>query len=78
MRGTQFKLRMVALAVAALGAFAPVAYSSDRGLITSSATCEDGTCCPEDKSLCIINGIISENSYDKGTEGSCKKPPSDN
>lgn len=74
MTGTKSRLRVALLVVAALGAFAPVAFSADRGIVTSSATCEDGTCCPEAKSLCIINNIQTEDSYDKGSGGPCTPP----
>ena len=63
------KLRIVILASAALGAMSPVTISSS-GRIEEARACADGTCCSEDRSLCFINGIRTNDAYYKGT-GSC-------
>jgi hypothetical protein len=57
-----------------LGVAAPVRWSSGRGLVVAAAACADGTCCPEANSDCIINSIITYNSYRKTGAGSCKDP----
>lgn len=52
-------------------AFTPLSFSAERGVSTEVAACSDGTCCFEESSLCIINGIRTYNAYDKGSAGPC-------
>lgn len=70
MRGTR-RLRLVLLGASVLGAISPVTLSKS-GAIVPARVCADGTCCREDKSLCFINGIRTENAYYKGT-GPCQE-----
>lgn len=65
------KLRLVLLSGSILGAISPITVSPSGRLIPSQA-CADGTCCEEDKSVCFINGIRTENAYYKG-KGPCTK-----
>lgn len=65
------KLRLVLLGGSILGAISPITVSSS-GRVLPSQACADGTCCAEDKSLCFINGIRTENAYNNGT-GPCPK-----
>jgi hypothetical protein len=63
------KLRLVLICGSILGAISPITVSSSNGIVPAQA-CADGTCCPEDKSICIINDIRTENAFYKGT-GPC-------
>lgn len=63
------KLRLILLGGSILGAIAPITVSSSDGIVPAQA-CADGTCCAEDKSICIINDIRTDNAYYKGT-GPC-------
>lgn len=63
------KLRLVLLGGSILGAISPITVSSSGAIVPAQA-CADGTCCPEDKSICIINDIRTDNAYHKGT-GPC-------
>lgn len=65
-------LRCASLLLAFGLAFTPLTISADDGVSASTAACMDGTCCPEESSQCIINGIRTFNSYDKGSGGPCK------
>jgi len=57
-----------------LGAFltasAPVTVSLERGVQPRSAECQDGTCCPEDKSTCVIGSHQVGDYYHKSS-GPC-------
>lgn len=55
-----------------IGTILPIRSSAEGGLEVSEAACEDGTCCPELKSDCIINNILTQNSYAKLTGSRCK------
>jgi hypothetical protein len=66
------KLRLALLGGSILAALSPVTVSTSGRLIPLRA-CADGTCCAEDKSICIINGIRTDNAYYKGP-GSCAPP----
>ena len=55
---------------AALTASAPVTADAG-GLRVQEAACQDGTCCPEDKSTCVV-GTHSETGYYYKPQGSCK------
>jgi hypothetical protein len=68
-------LRCASLLLALGLAFTPLTISADGGVSASTATCMDGTCCPEEDSLCIIDGVRTFNSYDKGSAGPCGPPP---
>jgi hypothetical protein len=63
------KLRLALLGGSILGAISPITVSSSGAIVPAQA-CADGTCCAEDKSLCFINGIRTNNAYYKGS-GSC-------
>lgn len=63
------KLRRVLVGASILGAISPITVSSSDGIVPAQA-CADGTCCPEDKSICIINDIRTENAFHRGT-GPC-------
>lgn len=68
MRRTRLRIQMVLLATAALGAFAPAAYTADSGVRPSEARC--ATCCPEEKSTCVVGDIAKADYYYKES-GSC-------
>lgn len=57
-----------------LGAFvtasAPVTISVDGGIQPQAAECQSGTCCPEDKSTCVI-GTTQVGGYYHKPEGPC-------
>lgn len=63
------KLKLLLLTTAAVAAAAPLTLSSG-GRIVANHACADGTCCSEEKSLCFINGIRTQDAFYKGT-GSC-------
>lgn len=44
-----------------------------RGLQSAVALCQDGTCCPEEGSTCVVGDIQRPNKYYKSS-GSCKDP----
>jgi hypothetical protein len=58
------------VASAFVTASAPVTISVDRGVQPQAAECQSGTCCPEDKSTCVIGGHQIGGYYHKA-EGSC-------
>jgi len=58
---------VMSVLVLALGA--PVAYSQEDGFTFNDA-CAEGTCCPEEKSICNIGGG-DHTDYYKKVEGSC-------
>lgn len=62
--------RILLPAAVALAAMAPVTYHPGRGIVPAEA-CADGTCCAEEKSLCFINGVKTENAYKKDGAGPC-------
>lgn len=64
-----WKLRLVLLGSSIVAAISPVTVSSSGALVPAKA-CADGSCCPEDKSICIINDIRTDNAFYK-TTGSC-------
>ncbi len=49
----------------------PLRIDSEAGLEAATAACVDGSCCYEENSDCIINNILTTNSYAKLKEGSC-------
>lgn len=61
--------RMILLASAVLAA-APITVNAD-GLGVQEAACQDGTCCPEEKSTCVV-GTHAEANYYYQPKGSCK------
>lgn len=63
------KIRILLGACAVLLAASPLTISP-AGRIVPAQACADGTCCPEDKSICFINNIRTSNAYYKGS-GSC-------
>jgi hypothetical protein len=62
--------RVTLFSVVTISAAAPVAYSPHRGLHESTAECQDGTCCPEVGSTCVIGGYQRPDKYYKPS-GSC-------
>lgn len=55
-----------------LAASVPVT-AGPRGLQPAVAACQDGTCCPEEGSTCIVGDIQRPNKYYKSS-GSCTDP----
>jgi hypothetical protein len=49
---------------------APVSYSGERGLHEATLECQDGTCCPEAGSTCVVGQYQRPDKYYKST-GSC-------
>lgn len=64
-----------ALAVPLVLTALPLAWSPSRGVETAAAACDDGTCCPQEGSDCIINGILTHDAYAKLGGGSCEVKP---
>jgi hypothetical protein len=58
--------------VATLAAISPLTLDSS-GRISASEACADGTCCWEDKSMCFINDIRTDDAFYRGS-GSCLQP----
>jgi len=65
----RFQLRAVLLCVPVLATAAPISLSGGV-LEVSEAECQDGTCCPEPKSTCIVGGYERADKYYKSS-GSC-------
>ena len=64
------------LATAAVAAaFMPVSISM-RGIEATRAACQSGTCCPEDRTMCIVGDNQVPDHYFISS-GSCKTPPPD-
>jgi hypothetical protein len=57
---------------ATLAASVPVT-TGPRGLQPAVAACQDGTCCPEEGSTCVVGTNQRENRYYK-SGGSCTDP----
>lgn len=64
-----WKLRLVLLGSSIVAAISPITVSSSGAFVPAQA-CADGTCCSEDKSICMINDIRTDNAFYK-TTGSC-------
>lgn len=64
-------IRLPLLAVAIVSAAAPVGYSAERGLHESTLQCQDGTCCPEAGSTCVVGDYKRPDKYYKSS-GSCQ------
>lgn len=64
------RIRLILLATSTVAALSPVTISPSGHVVPSQA-CADGTCCPEPKSICFINGVRTDNAYYKGS-GSCQ------
>lgn len=67
---TTKRVRVAVVAFGALAGMSPVSFFTAAGLEVATA-CADGTCCPEEGSDCIINGILTQNSYRAATPGPC-------
>lgn len=65
----RFRLRAALICVPVLATAAPVSFSG-KGLDVSRAECQDGTCCPEPKSTCIVGTYQRADKYYKSS-GSC-------
>lgn len=63
---------LVFFSVVTLAAAAPVTYAPDRGLHESTLECQDGTCCPEVGSTCIVGEYKRTDKFYKPA-GSCLK-----
>ncbi len=61
---------MVLLSGAVFTASAPVTAGAG-GLRVHEAACQDGTCCPEEKSTCVV-GTHAEANYYYKPQGPCK------
>lgn len=66
-RGTK---RLSLLALVAFSTAAPVGYSAERGFHEPTLECQDGTCCPEAGSTCVVGDHKRPDKYYK-TSGSC-------
>ena len=62
--------RVVLLSGVVLTAAAPVTLDAD-GVRVREAACQDGTCCAEEKSTCVV-GTHAEPNYYYKPQGSCK------
>lgn len=62
------------LSLVLVSAAAPVSYSPARGLHEATLACQDGTCCPELGSTCVIGEFQRPDKYYKES-GSCTTPP---
>jgi hypothetical protein len=62
--------RITLLSGAVLTASAPITADAG-GLRVQEAVCQDGTCCPEEKSTCVV-GTHAEANYYYKPKGSCK------
>jgi hypothetical protein len=65
-----FKKAVRVLAIGATLAVAPVAYSPATGVQENALSCQNGTCCREDNSICGLSGNTFHHYYYK-SEGSC-------
>ena len=63
-----FRLAAI-LFVPVLATAAPLSLS-EQGLRASEAQCQDGTCCPEPKSTCVVGSWERPDKYFKSS-GSC-------
>jgi hypothetical protein len=67
-------MRFAALAfLLCVGSAAPVEWSDGR--IIAQAACADGTCCPEERSLCITGNVVIFDYYLKAGGGPCGVDP---
>lgn len=56
---------------AVVSASAPVTVSIEEGVQPRTAECQTGTCCPEERSTCVV-GTTQVGGYYQKPEGSCK------
>ncbi len=63
--------RRVSWVLAVAACFAPLGIS-DAAVRIAEASCSGGTCCPEVGSDCVINNILTKESYAKLSGGRCK------
>ena len=61
---------MVLLSGAVMAAASPITVE-EGALRTRTAQCQDGTCCPEEKSTCVVGDSQNPGYYYKPS-GSCK------
>jgi hypothetical protein len=59
-----------------LATLSPTKFDARNGLTIPGACAQvqGGTCCPEDRSVCFVNGVRVNDSYYLGT-GKCAPPP---
>ena len=69
MNARSFRLRALILCVPVLATAAPISFT-EQGLRAGEAQCQDGTCCPEPKSKCIVGSWTRPDKYFKSS-GSC-------
>jgi hypothetical protein len=55
---------------ATIVALSPLAFSLENGITEQAACAQNGTCCPESQSLCVVGGQLARDYYFK-SEGSC-------
>jgi len=67
------KSRLPLLLFAALSAIAPVTIAPTGMLEKAELRCQDGTCCPEIGSFCVVGTYQRENKYYKPA-GKCIDP----
>ena len=65
--------RLSLLAGGILSAAAPIGYSAERGFHESTLRCQDGTCCPEVGSTCVVGDYVRPDKYHKPS-GRCQTP----
>ena len=60
----------------ALAALSPAKIDTRNGITIRSACAQvqGGTCCPEERSVCFVNGVRVNDAYYLGT-GKCAPPP---
>lgn len=62
--------RLALFSMVTLAAAAPVTYSPGQGVHETVAECQDGTCCPEVGSTCVVGDHQRPDKYYKPS-GSC-------
>jgi hypothetical protein len=66
------RIGVLVLATGALAASVPIT-ADGRGVRPTEAECQDGTCCPEAGSKCVVGDIVRPDKYYKSS-GSCTDP----
>lgn len=64
------RVRWGSVAIGALLGAAPVTVSREHGVEAQAAECQSGTCCPEERSTCVI-GTVQVGDYYHKAKGSC-------
>lgn len=69
METRRFRSRSILFFLPIVATAAPVSFSGE-GLAVTAAVCQDGTCCPDPKSTCVVGDRVRTGKYYK-SEGSC-------